>query len=609
MRRSRFAMSSWILPAVLSLSLSALSCAAEEAVKIPVPTLDQAAATASTRTAVIAGGCFWGVQGVYQHVKGVKNVLSGYSGGSARDANYEATSNGNTGHAEAVQIHYDPSQVSYGQLLQVFFSVAHDPTQLNRQGPDVGSQYRSAIFYANAEEKKIAESYIAQLDKAGVYRKPIVTKVDALKAFYTAEDYHQDYLIQNPRNPYIVINDLPKVRNFEKLFPALWEARPISVADAKAGRGRAASAKPATAAPAANSSMMMRATESAPASGGVSSNAPSGAMMAAQGASGPSKTEGPLPELNGATGWLNSKALTRESLRGKVVVVDFWAYSCINCLRTMPYVNAWYRHYKDHGLVILGVHSPEFAFEKDLPNVLAAVKKFDIRYPVALDNELKIWKAFNNKFWPAHYFVDAKGQIRGHHFGEGKYARSERTIRQLLVEAGATNLPDPLDDAAGEGVAKPADTANVASPETYLGYGRAENFTSPGSFSRDKAKTYELPTSLSLNQWGYGGAWLVATEHARLQSAPGKIAFRFKARDLHLVLGPAKTGKPVRFRITIDGAAPGANAGMDVDASGNGQVREHRLYQLVRQKGAVSEHDFVIEFLDAGVDAYSFTFG
>jgi thiol-disulfide isomerase/thioredoxin len=389
------------------------------------------------------------------------------------------------------------------------------------------------------------------------------------------------------------------------MFPALWDARPMTVADAKAGRTRAAArpvATAAAAAPAAGSAMMAM-------SGAAPSSPQSGAMMSAQGASGPAKTEGPLPELDGATGWLNSKPLTPAQLRGKVVVVDFWAYSCINCLRTMPYVNAWYRHYKDHGLVVLGVHSPEFAFEKDGPNVLAAVKKFDIRYPVALDNELKIWKAFNNKFWPAHYFVDAKGQIRGHHFGEGKYARSERTIRRLLVEAGATNLPDPLDDAAGEGVAKPADMANVASPETYLGYARAENFASPGSFSRDKARTYAQPDSLSLNQWGLSGAWLVGAEHARLQGAPGKISFRFKARDLHLVLGPAKSGKPVRFRITLDGAEPGASAGLDVDASGAGEVREHRLYQLIRQKGAVGEHEFVIEFLDAGVDAYSFTFG
>jgi thiol-disulfide isomerase/thioredoxin len=334
-----------------------------------------------------------------------------------------------------------------------------------------------------------------------------------------------------------------------------------------------------------------------------------GAMMSAHGASGPSKTEGTLPPLTGATGWLNSKPLTPESLRGKVVVVDFWAYSCINCLRTMPYVNAWYRHYKDSGLVVLGVHSPEFAFEKDIANVRAAVTKFDIQYPVALDSDLAIWKAFNNKFWPAHYFVDAKGQIRGHHFGEGKYARSEREIRRLLTEAGAKNLPDPLDDAAGVGVAAPADTASVGSPETYVGYARAENFVSPGAFARDAKKTYAIPKSLALNQWALGGSWQVGKEHARLDGAPGRIAFRFKARDLHLVLGPSAAGKPVRFRVTLGGLPPNKDAGMDVDANGNGVVREHRLYQLVREKGPVSEQEFVIEFLDPGVDAYSFTFG
>jgi thiol-disulfide isomerase/thioredoxin len=334
-----------------------------------------------------------------------------------------------------------------------------------------------------------------------------------------------------------------------------------------------------------------------------------GAMMSADGAEGPAKTEGVMPGLDGATGWLNSRPLTRESLRGKVVVVDFWAYSCINCLRAMPYVNAWYRHYKDSGLVVLGVHSPEFAFEKDTANVVAAVKKFSVQYPVALDSDLKIWKAFNNRFWPAHYFVDAKGQIRGHHFGEGKYARSERIIRQLLMEAGATNLPEPLDDAAGAGVAAPSDVASVASPETYVGYLRAANFVSPGAFVRDANKTYAIPSSLTLNQWALGGSWRVAKEHATLGGAPGRIAFRFKARDLHLVLGPAAGGKPVRFRVTVDGAPPKKDAGMDVDANGDGVVREHRLYQLIRNKGPVSEKLFVIEFLDPGVEAYSFTFG
>ncbi len=584
--------------AVSLLTLAAPSFAAEEAVKIPAPKLDQGQAAAGLRTAVLAGGCFWGVQGVYQHMQGVHKVLSGYSGGQASTANYRSVTGGDSGHAEAVQILYDPGKVTYGQILQVFFSVVHDPTQLNRQGPDTGPQYRSAIFHANPEEKKIAEAYIAQLDQSGVFGKRIVTRVDPLRGFYAAEAYHQDYLLNHPTNSYIVINDLPKVRNFQRMFPSLYTARPVRVGDA--GAAATGGAPKAATAQGAGSSMMMRATEAAPAAGG--------AMMSAQGASGPSKTEGPLPPLDGATGWLNSQPLTRESLRGKVVVVDFWAYSCINCLRTMPYVNAWYRHYKDSGLVVLGVHSPEFAFEKNLANVRAAVKKFDLQYPVVLDNELKIWKAFNNKFWPAHYFVDAKGQIRGHHFGEGKYARSERVIRQLLVEAGAQNLPDPLDDAAGQGVAAPADLANVASPETYLGYGRAENFVSPGNFARDATRKYALPKSMVLNQWALEGSWQVAAEHARLTSGPGRIAFRFKARDLHLVLGPA-TGKPVKFRVTIDGAPPGKDAGLDVDADGNGVVSDHRLYNLVRRKGPVTEREFVIEFAAPGVDAYSFTFG
>jgi methionine-S-sulfoxide reductase len=571
------------------------AAAAEEAVRIPAPQVDDVPAAGPLRTAVLAGGCFWGVQGVYQHLKGVKSAVSGYAGGDRNSARYDAVSAGKTSHAEAVRIVYDPAQVTYGQILQVFFSVVHDPTQLNRQGPDVGPQYRSAIFYGDESQQRIARAYIAQLDQAGAYRKRIVTRLDPLRGFFEAEDYHQDYLIKHPRNPYIVINDLPKVRNFEKLLPALFVSTPVTVAGAK----RAGQPAPAATAGAA---MMMSAPSEADAPAG-------GAMMSAHGASGPAKTEGPMPALNGATGWLNSAPLTREALRGKVVLVDFWAYSCINCLRAMPYVTAWYRHYKDAGLVVLGVHSPEFAFEKDTANVRAAVKKFDIRHPVALDSELAIWKAFNNRFWPAHYFVDAKGQIRGHHFGEGKYARSERLIRQLLMEAGAKNLPDPLDDAAGEGVGAPADTASIASPETYVGYARAENFASPGGLTRDAIRNYSTPKSLSLNQWALGGAWQVAREQARLERAPGRVAFRFKARDLHLVLGPAAAGKSVRFRVTIDGAAPGTHAGMDVDSSGNGVVREHRLYQLIRQKGPVTEREFVIEFLDPGVEAYSFTFG
>ncbi|HWP87838.1 MAG TPA: peptide-methionine (S)-S-oxide reductase MsrA [Burkholderiales bacterium] len=585
--------------ALLAATLCVNACGSEAPVKIPAPAFDQPAIAGKLQTAVVAGGCFWGVQGVYQHLKGVKSVLSGYAGGGASSADYESVSAGDSGHAESVQIVYDPAQVTYGQILQVFFSVAHDPTQLNRQGPDTGTQYRSAIFYTSDAQKKIAEGYIAQLDQAGVYPSRIVTRVNPLKGFYEAESYHQDYLINHPTSAYIAYNDLPKVRNFQSTLPALYVAEPVTVSQSKRA-GVKAQTNAAPPAPAGSGAMMMAAAEK-PAEGG--------AMMSAQGATGPSKTEGPLPPLTGATGWLNSAPLTPASLRGKVVVVDFWAYSCINCLRAMPYVNAWYRHYKDAGLVVLGVHSPEFAFEKDIDNVRAAVKKFDIQYPVALDNEMAIWKAFNNKFWPAHYFVDAKGQIRGHHFGEGKYAKSEREIRRLLTEAGAKDLPDPLDDAAGEGVGAPADTANVASPETYVGYARAENFVSPGAFARDAKKTYAVPKALTLNQWALGGPWQVAREHARLDGTPGRIAFRFKARDLHLVLGPAAAGKPVRFRVTLGGAPPKMDAGMDVDANGNGVVREHRLYQLIREKGPVSEQEFVIEFLDPGVDAYSFTFG
>jgi methionine-S-sulfoxide reductase len=624
----------WTLSAMLA--LSACASAAEDAVKIPAPAVDQVVPASGLRKAVVAGGCFWGVQGVYQHLDGVHRVLSGYAGGQSSTADYESVSGGDSGHAESVEILYDPGKVTYGQILQVFFSVVHDPTQLDRQGPDTGPQYRSAIFYGNAEEKKIAEAYIAQLDRAGAFGRRIVTRVDPLRGFYPAEDYHQDYLLNHPRNPYIVVNDLPKVRNFQKLFPALYRADPVTVAESRESspgmsaqgaammsrgsapsmkRGSAPSMKPGSAPSMSREGAPAMSSESGPgmmSAKPADSAAPSaagGAMMSVAGADGPAKTEGALPALDGATGWLNSPPLTRESLRGKVVLVDFWAYSCINCLRTFPYINAWYRHYKDSGLVILGVHSPEFAFEKDTGNVEAAIEKFEIRYPVVLDNNLALWKAFNNRFWPAHYFVDAKGQIRGHHFGEGKYARSERMIRQLLMEAGAKNLPEPLDDAAGEGVTAPSNTAVVASPETYIGYERAENFASTGGLARDRVKAYALPQSLALNEWALAGSWAVAGEHARLQSPGGRIAFRFKARDLHLVLGPAQAGKAIRFRITVNGAPPNKDSGVDVDAKGNGVVREHRLYNLVRFKGPVAESDFVIEFLDPGVDAFSFTFG
>jgi thiol-disulfide isomerase/thioredoxin len=335
------------------------------------------------------------------------------------------------------------------------------------------------------------------------------------------------------------------------------------------------------------------------------------AVTAVPAASPPMATaEGSMPSLAGATGWLNSKPLTAEGLRGKVVVIDFWTYSCINCLRSLPYINAWNDQYGKYGLVIIGVHSPEFAFEKDGKNVQDAIKKFGIRYPVALDSSFAIWNAFHNRFWPAHYFIDAQGQIRGHHYGEGRYDQSEATIRQLLTEAGARNLPPPLQGSMGKGISAPADGAGTRSPETYLGFARGANFQSPGSFARDTLKAYELPATLALNQWALGGRWKVDAEKANLAAAGGRISFRFKARDLHLVMGPADaTGKPVRFRVTIDGIPPGANHGVDIDAAGLGGVREHRLYQLIRQSGTVGEHTFTIEFFDAPVAAYSFTFG
>jgi len=599
-----------LLPlAFMGLSACSAGSAGETAAALPPPAANAPAPSTATETAVLAGGCFWGVQGVYQHLKGVKNVLSGYAGGERATAEYETVSSGSTGHAESVQIVYDPKQVSYGQILQVFFSVVHDPTQLNRQGPDVGTQYRSAIFYANDSQRKIAAAYIAQLDAAQAFPERIVTRVEALDRFYPAEDYHQDYLLNHPDQPYIAFNDLPKVRNFARLMPTLYQAKPVTVAAARAT---------SRAAPAGSSAMAMTAAqpgvEGAAMSGEVVKiDAPAGAMMSSQNATGSPAIEGQIPELAGATGWLNSKPLTRASLRGKVVVFDFWTYSCINCLRSIPYVNAWYQHYKDSGLVIIGVHSPEFAFEKDTENVRMAVQKFGISYPVALDSNMALWKAFNNRFWPAHYFVDAQGNIRGHHFGEGKYARSERTIRMLLEEAGAKNLPEPLDDAAGQGVSAAADMANVASPETYLGFARAKNFQSPGSFARNTVKAYEVPPQLALNQWALGGRWNVEGEKSTLAAAPGRVVFRFRARDLHLVLGPGAhdkvNGKPVRFRVLLDGRPPAANHGMDVDAQGAGTVREQRLYQLIRQNGAVEEHEFTIEFLDPHVEAFSFTFG
>jgi len=319
--------------------------------------------------------------------------------------------------------------------------------------------------------------------------------------------------------------------------------------------------------------------------------------------------EGQLPSLAGAVSWLNSPPLTAEGLRGKVVLIDFWTYSCINCLRSLPYVRAWAEKYKDQGLVVIGVHAPEFAFEKNIGNVANAVKELKLAYPVAIDNDFAIWRAFDNHYWPAHYFVDAQGRIRHHHYGEGEYAESEEVIRQLLAEAGHTVAPAAPVAVDADGAEATADKANMGSPETYVGYERGENFASAGGFVQDKAKVYSGPAKLGLNQWALHGDWTVDPQSASLNQAKGRIAYRFHARDLYLVLGPGADGKPVRFRVLIDGRPPGESHGTDVDAQGVGTIDSQRLYQLVRQTVPINDRLFEIEFLDPRVQAFAFTFG
>jgi cytochrome c biogenesis protein CcdA/thiol-disulfide isomerase/thioredoxin len=318
--------------------------------------------------------------------------------------------------------------------------------------------------------------------------------------------------------------------------------------------------------------------------------------------------EGLMPPLSGAVEWLNSPPLTREALKGKVVLVDFWTYSCINCLRTIPYIKAWAEKYKDQGLVVIGVHTPEFAFEKDAANVRKAVADLKITYPVAIDSNYAIWRAFGNEYWPAHYFIDAEGRIRHHHFGEGDYEESERIIQTLLTEAGEKTVSSGVVSVKASGAEAASDAASVRSPETYIGYERAENFVSPGGVVRDKPHSY-TDGSPRLNEWSLLGDWTIKAEHAVLDQKDGGIVYKFRARDLHLVLGPPPDGKKIRFLVKIDGKAPVASHGSDVDARGEGAVTEQRLYQLVRQSGQVTDHTFEIQFLDPGVEAYAFTFG
>jgi len=317
--------------------------------------------------------------------------------------------------------------------------------------------------------------------------------------------------------------------------------------------------------------------------------------------------EGQLPPLTGATGWLNSAPLTPEELRGQVVMVDFCTYTCINWIRTLPHIRAWAAKYRDDGLAVLGVHTPEFGFEHNPENVRVAAADMDLEYPVAIDNDYSIWRAFGNMYWPALYFADARGRIRHHQFGEGDYANSEIIVQQLLAEAGLGGGAG-LVSAEGDGVEAPADWATLQSPETYLGYERAERLAAPRDAVLDARHMYAPPVQLSLNEWALSGAWTLGRQAATLDEAGGKVSYRFHARDLHLVMGPPSSDG-VRFRVLLDGRPPGDDHGLDVNDDGYGVVTQQRLYQLIRQSGPVTEHVFEITFLDPGVEAYVFTFG
>lgn len=317
--------------------------------------------------------------------------------------------------------------------------------------------------------------------------------------------------------------------------------------------------------------------------------------------------EGKMPSIQTTGAWLNSKPLSNEELKGKVVLIDFWTYSCINCLRTLPYLTAWNEKYAKDGLVIIGVHSPEFAFERNYENVKKAVQDLGIKYPVVLDNDLSIWQSFNNQYWPAHYFIDKNGNIRAHHFGEGNYDESEKIIQMLLKETGKSPQIGETKINAND-IGKQANDDEIGSPETYIGYERSENFNSPQNIKQDEAQNYTRGKSV-LNSHSLAGNWIIEGQSATLNSNQGSIYYRFKARDLHLVLGPSKKGTPIKFRVLIDGKPPMANHGLDIDENGNGIIKDERLYQLIRIQGDIGEHDFEIQFLEKGAKAYAFTFG
>ena len=319
--------------------------------------------------------------------------------------------------------------------------------------------------------------------------------------------------------------------------------------------------------------------------------------------------EGNMPPLDDATAWINSQPLKAANLRGKVVLIEFWTYTCINWRRQLPYVRAWADKYRDKGLVVIGVHSPEFAFEKNIDNVRRATKEIRVPYPVAVDSDYAIWRAFGNEYWPALYFVDTQGRIRHHQFGEGDYEQSETVIQQLLAEAGASGIGGGPVSVTGEGPEAAADWDDLRSPENYLGYLQTEGLASAGGPVRDKPHAYATPAHLSLNQWALSGDWTIKKDASQPNDATGRLTYRFHARDLHLVMGPSVPGKRVRFRVLIDGHAPGAAHGADVDEQGYGTMLEQRMYQLIRQPKPIGDRDFTINFLDPGAEVFCFTFG
>ena len=320
-------------------------------------------------------------------------------------------------------------------------------------------------------------------------------------------------------------------------------------------------------------------------------------------------TEGELPSFNSTGAWLNSQPLKTRELRGKVVLINFWTYTCINWQRQLPYVRAWATKYKDRGLIVIGVHTPEFSFEKNIVNVRRAAEKMQVEYPIVIDSDYSIWRAFNNEYWPALYFADTQGRIRHHVFGEGEYETSERAIQELLREAGDSGIRSDLVSVNAGGAEAAADWDNLNSGENYVGYQRTERFASPGGPVSNKPHVYKFPEKMGLNYWTLSGDWTMGKEAIVLNQSGGRIAYRFHARDLHLVMGPGIAGTPVRFRALIDGQPAGAAHGSDVDNQGNGTVTEPRMYQLIRQPSPIVDRRFEIQFLDSGLEAFSFTFG